>query len=187
MNQSALDELLADVTTLRNKLSSHDREALDEYLKSVRETERKVEKAKRWVDIPLPKVDGEALKLDVTPDDSRDFLQVMYSLIHLAFQTDSTRVAGTYQIGRENGIGISDHMSRAVGFPLAHQLTHETKKPDGWKNFGTYSRFLSEEVGRFAAKLKATPEPGGEGNMLDNTLILFGSASARSTCPATTR
>jgi hypothetical protein len=129
------------------------------------------------VDIPLPKVDGEALKLDVTPDDSRDFLQVMYNLIHLAFQTDSTRVA-TYQIGRENGIGISDHMSRAVGFPLAHQLTHETKKPDGWKNFGTYSRFLSEEVGRFAAKLKATPEPGGEGNMLDNTLILFGSASS---------
>jgi hypothetical protein len=177
LNQSAIDELLEDASALRNKLSTHDRESLDEYLESVRDTERKVEKAKRWVDIPLPKVEGEALKLEVTPDDSRDYLQTMYGLIHLAFQTDSTRVA-TYQIGRENGIGISDHLSRAAGFPLAHQLTHETKKPDGWKNFGTYCRFLSEEVGRFAAKLKATPEPGGEGNMLDNTLILFGSASS---------
>jgi hypothetical protein len=101
----------------------------------------------------------------------------MYGLMHLAFQTDSTRVA-TYQIGRENGIGRSDHLSRSVGFPLAHQLSHETKKPGGWKRFATYSRFLSEEMARFAAKLKATPEVGGEGNMLDNTLVLFGSASS---------
>ena len=101
----------------------------------------------------------------------------MYALIHLAFHTDSTRVA-SYQIGRENAIGISDHLSRAVGFPLAHQLTHETKKPDGWKNFGTYCRFLNEELGRFVSKLKATPEPDGDGNLLDNTLVLFGSASS---------
>jgi hypothetical protein len=101
----------------------------------------------------------------------------MFELIYLAFQTDSTRVA-TYQIGRENGIGVSDYLARAVGFNLTHQLTHETKEPGGWQNFGTYCRFLSEEYGRFAEKLKATAEPGGNGNMLDNTLLLFGSASS---------
>jgi hypothetical protein len=175
--ESALDDLLQDAQSLRRKLSGHDQQSLDEYLDSVRETELKVEKAKRWASIALPDVDARHLKLEATPDDSRTYLQAMYGLMHLAFQTDSTRVA-TYQIGRENGIGRSDHLSRSVGFPLAHQLSHETKKPGGWKRFATYSRFLSEEMARFAAKLKATPEVGGEGNMLDNTLVLFGSASS---------
>src|SRR5690606_22708758 len=80
--------------------------------------------------------------------------------------------------GRENGVGRSDHLSRAVGFNLAHQLSHETKNPDGWKNFGIYCRFLNEEYGRLISKLKATPEPAGTGSMLDNTLLLYGSASS---------
>lgn len=177
LDQSALDDLLGDAKALRQKLSGNDQRVLDEYLDSVRETEQKIEKAKRWVSIPLPSVDAGHLELEVTPDESRAYLQAMYGLMHLAFQTDSTRVA-TYQIGRENGIGISDHLGRAVGFPLAHQLSHETKKPDGWKNFGTYCRFLSEEMGRFVGKLKATPEASGDGNLLDNTLVLYGSASS---------
>jgi hypothetical protein len=176
-SESALDDLLNDARALRRDLSKHDQGSLDEYLESVRETERKIEKAKRWASIPLPVVEGGHLNLELTADDPREYLQTMFGLLHLAFQTDSTRVA-TYQIGRENGIGISDHLAQAVGLPLAHQLSHETKDPGGWKNFGTYCRFLAEELGRFAAKLKQTSEVGGEGNMLDNTLILFGSASS---------
>jgi hypothetical protein len=61
---------------------------------------------------------------------------------------------------------------------LTHQLSHETKKPDGWKNFGTYCQFISEELGRFAQRLKETPEPAGAGNMLDHTVLFFGSASS---------
>ena len=98
-------------------------------------------------------------------------------MIYLAFKTDSTRVA-TYQIGRENGAGVSDHLARAVGFTLAHKLTHDTKLPGGWKNLGIYCRFLNEEFARFATKLKETPEPAGTGTMLDNSLLLFGSASS---------
>ncbi len=177
LSQSALDDLLADARSLRQSLSSHDRKTLDEYLQSVRDTEIKVEKAKRWINIPLPKVDVDHLKLDITPEDPRVFLQTMFELIYLAFKTDSTRVA-TYQIGRENGIGVSDYLARAVGFNLTHQLSHQTKDPGGWKNFGTYCRFLSEEYGRFVGKLKATSEAGGDGSMLDNTLLLFGSASS---------
>jgi hypothetical protein len=177
LNESALDDLLDDAQRLRKKLSTQDQQSLDEYLDSVRETERKVEKAKRWAGIPLPNVSGDHLKLDLTADDSRAYLQVMFDLIYLAFKTDSTRTA-TYQIGRENGVGISDHLARSIGFPLAHQLSHDTKKPGGWKNFATYCGFLNEEMARFAGKLKATPEPGGASNMLDNTLILFGSASS---------
>ncbi len=177
ISQSALDDLLSDASSLRKRLSTRDQKSLDEYLQSVRETEIKVEKAKRWMNIPLPKVDVDHLKLDITPEDPRVYLQTMFELIYLAFKTDSTRVA-TYQIGRENGVGISDYLARAVGFNLTHQLSHNTKEPGGWKNFGTYCRFLSEELGRFASKLQATPEEGENGNMLDNTVLLFGSASS---------
>ena len=177
ISQSALDDLLADAQSLRRTLSAHDRETLDEYLQSVRDTEIKVEKAKRWMNMPLPTVDVDHLNLDITPEDPRVFLQTMFELIYLAFKTDSTRVA-TYQLGRENGVGISDYLGRAVGFKLTHQLSHNTKEPGGWKNFGTYCRFIAEEYGRFANRLKSTAEPAGEGTMLDNTLLLFGSASS---------
>jgi len=177
LSQSALDDLMEDANLLNRSLSKHDQETLADYLQSVRDTEVKVEKAKRWLNIPMPRVETDLLKLDVTPDDSRNFLRTMYELIYLAFKTDTTRTA-TYQLGRENGVGISDYLARAVGYKTAHNLSHETKKPDGYKNFGTYCRFINEELGRFASRLKATPEPGGEGNMLDNTALLFGSASS---------
>jgi len=177
MSQSALDDLMADARSLRLTLSLRDQETLDEYLQSVRDTEIKVEKAKRWTDIPFPEVDADDLTLDVTPEEPLNYLRTMFELIYLAFKTDSTRVA-TYQLGRENGVGASDYLARAVGFNLTHKLTHDTKKPGGWANFGTYCRFLSEEWGRLLGKLRSTPEPGREGCMLDNTLLLFGSASS---------
>jgi hypothetical protein len=177
LSKSALDDLLVDARSLRKTLSSQDQKRLDEYLESVREAEVKVEKAKRWIKTPLPTVDADHLNLNLTPDEPRLYVQTMFELIYLAFKTDSTRVA-TYQIGRENGVGKSDHLARAVGFNLAHSLSHETKNPGGWKKFAIYCRFLNEEYGRFITKLKQTPEPAGEGTMLDNTLLLFGSASS---------
>ncbi|QDT08989.1 DUF1552 domain-containing protein [Planctomycetes bacterium K23_9] len=177
LSKSALDDLLADAKSLRRKLALSDQKSLDEYLESVRQAEMKVEKAKRWIDTPLPTVESDHLNLELTADEPREYVQTIFELLYLAFKTDSTRVA-TYQIGRENGFGISDHLARAVGLNLAHSLSHDTKKPDGWKNFGTYCRFLNEEFARLTSKLKATPEPAGEGTMLDNTLLLFGSASS---------
>jgi hypothetical protein len=177
LSRSALDEMLEDAQRMRRSLSVADQRSLDEYLDSIRQAEIKVEKAKRWLGAPLPSVDGDPLNLELTTDEPREYLRTMFDLIYLAFKTDSTRVA-TYQIGRENGVGRSDHLARAVGFNLAHQLSHETKNPDGWKNFGIYCRFLNEEYGRFMGKLKSTPEPGGTGTMLDNTLLLYGSASS---------
>jgi hypothetical protein len=177
LSESALDDLMADARSLHRILSQHDRETLDEYLQSVRDTELKVEKARQWMNIPLPQVNADHLQLDISPEHPRVYLQTMFDLIYLAFKTDSTRVA-TYQIGRENGVGVSDYLARAVGFNLTHQLSHGTKEPGGWENFGTYCRFLCEEYGRFAGKLKSTAETGGDGNMLDNTLLFFGSASS---------
>lgn len=177
LSQSALDALLSDARRLRKSLSKHDQQSLDEYLESVREAEIRVEKAKKWINAPLPKVNADHLNLELSTEEPRQYLQTMFELIYLAFKTDSTRVA-TYQIGRENGVGRSDHLARAVGFNLSHQLSHDTKKPNGWKNFGIYCQFLNEEYGRFLTKLKETSEPAGQGTMLDNSLLLFGSASS---------
>ena len=177
MTESALDEMLEDANDLRRILSSDDRRRFDEYMDSVREAEIRVQKAQQWVNMPLPTADDFELEQDVLPETPRLYVQTMFDMIYLAFKTDSTRVA-TYQIGRENGAGVSDRLARAVGFNLAHQLTHDTKNPGGWERLGKYCRFLNEEFVRFASKLKETPEPAGTGSMLDNSLLLFGSASS---------
>ena len=177
LSRSALDDMLSDAQSLKELLSTADRRNLDEYMDSIRQAEVKVEKAKKWLATPLPGVVSNHLNLELTTDEPREYVQIMFEMVYLAFQTDSTRVA-TYQIGRENAIGRSDYLARAVGFNLAHQLSHETKNPDGWKNFGIYCRFLNEEFGRFVDKLRSTSEPAGTGTMLDNTLLLYGSASS---------
>lgn len=177
LSKSALDDLMEDAASLRKKLTSSDQRSLDEYLESVREAERRVEKARQWINTPLPVVKADHLKLDISPEEPQAYVQTMFELIYLAFKTDSTRVA-TYQIGRENGFGISDHLAKAVGFSLAHALTHETKNPNGWERLGIYCRFLNEEFARFATRLQQTPEPAGQGSMLDNSLLLYGSASS---------
>ena len=176
-SKSALDFLIDNTRALGRQLSKRDQETLKQYLDAVRDTELKLAKAQMWIDKPIAKVDTRNLHLEAEPKEARLYFQTMYELIYLAFLSDSTRVA-TFQLGRENGEGPHDLLSRAVGLGAAHHLTHEVKKPEGWKNLGTYNRYQAEEFGRFAQRLKDTPEPTGKGNMLDNTLAMHGSASS---------
>jgi hypothetical protein len=176
-SKSALDLLLAGARSLEKSLSKHDQRTLRQYLDAVRDTEVKLAKAQKWIDTPIPAVDTGNLHLEATPAEARLYFQTMYELIYLAFLSDTTRVA-TFQLGRENGEGPHDLLSRAVDLGGAHGLTHAVKEPGGWKNLGTYNRYQAEEFGRFVRKLKDTPEPTGNGNMLDNTFAMHGSASS---------
>ena len=176
-SKSALDLLIEDTRSLGRKLSKRDQETLQQYLDSVRDTEVKLTKARRWLDTPLPQVDSSKLDLECGPAEARQYFKTMYDLIYLAFLSDSTRVA-TYQLGRENGEGPHDLLSKAVGLGGAHGLTHSVKKKNGWQNLGTYNRYQMEEFGRFVKKLKDTPEPTGNGTLLDNTFAMHGSASS---------
>ena len=176
-SKSALDLLIANTRSLGRQLSKHDQQTLQQYLDAVRDTEIKLAKAQKWIDTPMPKVDTQHLHLDADPKEARLYFQTMYELIYLSFLSDSTRVA-TFQLGRENGEGPHDLLSKAVGLGAAHGLTHSVKKPNGWKNLGTYNRYQAEEFGRFVQKLKDTPEPTGKGNMLGNTFAMHGSASS---------
>ena len=176
-SKSSLDLLMDNTRSLSRQLSRRDQETLKQYLDAVRDTELKLTKAQRWIDSPIPQVDSKNLHLDAEPKEARLYFQTMYELIYLAFLSDSTRVA-TFQLGRENGEGPHDLLSLAVGLGGAHGLTHDVKKPGGWQNLGTYNRYQAEEFGRFAQRLKETPEPNGNGNMLDNTFAMHGSASS---------
>ncbi len=164
-SKSALDLLIANARSLERKLSKHDQQTLQQYLDAVRDTEAKLAKAQKWVDTPVAQVDSTNLTLDSDPKEARAYFQTMYELVYLSFLSDTTRVA-TFQLGRENGGGPHNLLSMAVGLGNAHALTHEVKKPNGWKNLGTYNRYQAEEFGRFVQKLKDTPEPNGQGSML---------------------
>ncbi len=176
-SKSALDLLIENTRSLNRQLSKKDQETLKQYLDAVRDTELKLAKAQRWIDTPIPVVDTKNLHLDAEPKEAKLYFKTMYELIYLAFLSDSTRAA-TFQLGRENGEGPHDLLSLAVGLGGAHGLTHAVKAPKGWENLGTYNRYQAEEFGRFAQRLKDTPEPTGNGNMLDNTFAMHGSASS---------
>ena len=176
-SKSALDFLLDSTRSLGNKLSRNDQHTLQQYLDAVRDTEVKLAKAQQWIDTPVPEVDSSNVTMDADPKEAKLYFQTMYELIYLAFMSDTTRVA-TFQLGRENGGGPHDLLSKAVGLGGAHGLTHAVKQPNGWKNLGTYNRYQAEEFGRFVKKLKDTPESNSHGNMLDNTFAMHGSASS---------
>ena len=176
-SKSALDLLIGNTRSFGRRLSKHDQETLQQYLDAVRDTEVKLEKARKWIDTPVPKVDTRHLTLDADPKEARLYFKTMYELIYLSFLSDSSRVA-TFQLGRENGGGQHNLLSKAVGLGNAHALTHAVKKPKGWENLGTYNRYQAEEFGRFVQKLKDTSEPSGQGNLLDNTFAMHGSASS---------
>ncbi|MCC7421354.1 MAG: DUF1552 domain-containing protein, partial [Planctomycetaceae bacterium] len=111
-SKSALDLLIANTKSLERSLSRQDQQTLRQYLDAVRDTEVKLAKAQRWIDTPVPAVDTSRLHLEATPEEARLYFQTMYELIYLAFLSDSTRVA-TFQLGRENGEGPHDLLSKA--------------------------------------------------------------------------
>lgn len=173
---SILDLVMDQSRTLRGKLGRADQQKLDEYETSVREVEQRIERAQDWVNIPLPDVDPDSISLDASPDSPKEYLNAIYDLLFLAFQTDLTRVA-TYQLG-------SMGPSRARAFPQCiglkgdwHSLAHGANKKDGAEKMGRFDQFMTAQLVSFITRLRDTPE--GEGNLLDNTQILYGSSNSK--------
>ena len=172
--KSLLDALLEDSKSLARSLGKRDKQKLDEYMSSVRDSERKAIRAEQWLNSPKPNVDRELLNLEATPIESpREYLQCMFDLMFLALQTDSTRVI-TYSIGNMRAGG-----SRASGFPSAitgegsaihHKLAHGNKT-------GKYDAFLASQLGYFIGRLKDAQE--GDHSLLDNTMVLYGSSNSK--------
>ncbi|QDU99010.1 DUF1552 domain-containing protein [Lignipirellula cremea] len=175
---SMLDRVLDHSRSLRRQLGKVDQQKLDDYLASLRQVEQQVEQSQRWLDIPKPKVDAESIALDVDQKTPQTYLRTMYDLMLLAFQTDSTRLA-TYMIGQVAGATtIANSFPAAVGLEGNwHGLAHSGASDKGAEKLGRFDQFLAEHFAYFLKRLQSTPE--GDGNMLDHTLVLYGSSNSK--------
>ena len=126
-----------------------------------------------WQNTPKPKVDASKLDLEVTHTTPREYLTVMYDLLVLALQTDTTRVA-TFQTAAEEA-GSTDSFPRAIGLGASsHKLSHEKKN---YGDTAKYLTFLNEMHANFVAKLDGIQE--GNSTLLDNTLCFYGCATSK--------
>jgi hypothetical protein len=165
-NSSLLDWMKDDISRLQKKLGPNDRGRVTEYLDTVREVERRIQKAETsTADSTLPDLDRP---LGV-PADYADHARLMFDLQVLAMQGDVTRVI-TFQLARETSnraypqVGVSDPH---------HPLTHNSGNKDMLAKVAKINAFHVSLFAYFLEKLKATKD--GDGTLLDHSLYLYGS------------
>ena len=163
---SLLDWVREDITRLQNRLGPEDRTRVGQYLETVREVERRIQKAEaETADNQLPDLDRPV----GVPAAYADHARLMFDLQVLALQGDVTRVI-TFQLARETSnrtyteIGVSDPH---------HPLTHHGGDPEKIARMAKINAFHVSLFGYFLEKLKSTPE--GNGSLLDHALYLYGS------------
>ena len=164
--KSVLDYVLDDAHRLERQLGADDRRKLDEYLSAVREVERRIARASQF---PTPRA-PEGTSAPEMFETYEQQMQLMYDVMVLAFQTDSTRIA-TFIVAHDGSnrpypnIGIRDGHH-----DLSHHRDDEAKK----KKLAQINRYHVTQFARFLDRLKSVKE--GDGTLLDHCLIQYGSA-----------
>jgi hypothetical protein len=169
---SVLDLLLENSRSMKQRLGNEDQVKLDEYLESIRALEQRVERTSKWTHEPIPKIDTKGLNLEVAHSNPQEYIRCLYDLVYLAFQTDSTRFA-TLMLESEHSSNSEmwNYANYALGYKGAtHDIAH--KRPEVIS--GQWDRWRAEQHVYFLKRLRDTPE--GPGNMLDHTIVLWGSA-----------
>ena len=163
---SLLDWVRDDITRLKSTLGPEDRSRVDQYLDTVREVERRIQRAEgSTAEQPLPDLDRPA----GVPAAYADHARLMFDLQVLALQGDVTRVV-TFQLARET----SNRTYAEIGVPDPHHpLTHHGNDPAKIARMAKINAFHVSLFAYFLEKLKSTPE--GDGTLLDHSLYLYGS------------
>lgn len=166
---SLLDRVMDQAKSLDQKLGESDREKLDEYLTSVREVELRIEKAEEWAHRPKPQVDMKSPEFNSNKDiDMFENMEIMYRLIELAFQTDSTRSI-VLQIPANNTV-FSKFDGVSEGY---HALSHHGKRKEKIEQLVKLEKEHTRQLSSFLTRLESTKENGQ--TMLDSTSVLLGS------------
>ena len=170
---SVLDDNLAEVRRLSQKMSAADKGRLDQYLTSVREAEIRTRRADTWLDTPLPKIseaDRKHTNRDIAKTQAGDYFRTVYDLMVLAFQTDVTRVV-TFSLGGEGqAIAIPE-----IGITESrHQLSHHGGDEGYMEKLTNYDTFAIEQFSYFLMRLSETKDLNGK-SLLGSTMSLFGS------------
>ncbi len=163
---SLLDFVKDDISRLERTLGPADRAKVGHYLETVREVERRIQKAETSVaDNPLPDLDRPA----GVPASYADHARLMFDLQLLALQGDVTRVI-TFQLARET----SNRTYPEIGVPDPHHpLSHHGNDPDKIARMAKINSFHVSLFAEFLGKLAGTKE--GNGTLLDHSLYLYGS------------
>ena len=171
-----VDAVLENARSLNRQLGKSDREKMDQYLASLNEIESRLIASEKWIDIPLKQQDYSHLNLDATSaGEPREYYRNMFDLIALAFDADITRSVA-FMLNREDGMGISDTFPLKLGLSRTHHNLSDAGDKDGQLEFAKYDLFLSEQVAHFLGKLREYRDVNG--NVLDNSIVLFGSGAS---------
>ncbi len=163
---SLLDSMAEDIARLKREVGASDQSKIDQYLDSIREVERRIQKAEADVGVKALRDLERPMGVPVS---FADHARLMFDLQILAMQGDITRVI-TFQLARET----SNRSYPELGVSESHHpLTHHGNNPKKIAKVAKINRFHVSLFAEFLEKLKDTPE--GNGTLLDHSLYLYGS------------
>ena len=167
VNRSILDWISREVARLQKNLGPSDRHRLSTYLDNVREIERRIERIEKY------NASGETRALPSAPlgvpDSYEEHVKLMFDLQELAFMTETTRVSA-FKMSRDVSTRVFPESGVKVPF---HPCSHHGENPAKIAEFAKLNRYHVSLVPYFLDKLKNTPD--GDGNLLDHSMILYGS------------
>ncbi len=170
-NRSILDSVTEKVADLQRGLGPSDQRRLSEYLDAVRDIERRIQKAEEQSATEWPVVDQPA----GVPSSYEEHAKLMFDLQALAFQCDLTRII-TFMMGRE----LSGRSYPEIGVSESHHpASHHENDPAKILTLSKINTFHTTLFAHYIEKLRSTPD--GDGSLLDNTTILYGSGMGNST------
>jgi len=167
---SILDFVTQSASDLQRTLGAQDRRMVSDYLDSVREVERRVQKmmAKENSGIQLPNAPQGV------PEDFSKMLDTMFDMIALAWQANTTRVA-SFMIAKEVSMRTYPNLGVTDAF---HPLSHHQNDPAKLDKLAKIQTFHTEAFARFVKRLASTAD--GDGHLLDHSIILYGSNMSNS-------
>ena len=172
-DKSILDWVSGEVSRLSKDLGASDRQRLNQYLTEIREIERRIQK------IEAQNSSGEVRELPDAPvgvpDDFSEHVKLMFDLQVLAFASDVTRVF-SFKLGRDGSARVYPDSGVRSAF---HPASHHGEREDRVTDFMKINKYHVSMVPYFLKKLKETPDGDGQ-NLLDNTLVIYGSPMGNS-------
>ncbi len=164
-DRSILDSVNAEIASLRKRVGSADQRKVNDYLDSVRDVERRIQKAEQQIERELPTL-GRPVGI---PPTFEEHVSMLFDLLALAFQVDLTRVS-TLLMSREN----SNRAYTELGIPDAHHsLSHHQDNPEKVGRLFKIYAFHTRLFAGFLEKLRDVQD--GDGSLLDHSLFLYGS------------
>ncbi len=162
--KSILDFVMEDAKRLQSSLGGNDRAKLEEYFTAVRETERRVENAEKFVT-----ASPDMKKPDGIPGSYKEHIRLLYDLSALAFQSDTTRIT-TFMMAHDG----SNRNFREIGVPDGHHnISHHGNDRKKLEKIAKIDRFYIEQFSYFLNKLKGMKDVDGR-SVLDNSMIVYG-------------